>query len=178
MSSAQCRIVVYTFFQIGSNGGHRKFIRIKNLTSLLGKLNFLKTQFQDGVLHSLKLEASLRKAIIKGWHSYTQVQPSAISDVEWWKSKIKLNKGRSILAPSSTSATVTTDASREDWGAVLQTNINKSIAWGVWPSQTFLYSSNQTESRAILCAICHFEGTFKKEEINSIQILSDNSVAV
>ncbi|KAA6380106.1 MAG: hypothetical protein EZS28_024366 [Streblomastix strix] len=156
----------------------RKFIQTKNLASQLSKLNFLWTQFQDDGLHSLKLEASLCKAIIKGQHSYTQVQPSAISDVEWWKSKIKLNEGRSILSPSPTQATMTTDASSECQRAVYQTNINKSIVWRVCPRPTFLHSSNKRETRAILCVIRHFEGTFKKEEFHSIQILSDNSVAI
>ncbi|KAA6361587.1 MAG: hypothetical protein EZS28_042887, partial [Streblomastix strix] len=155
-----------------------KFIRIINLASLFGMLNFLMTQFQDSGLRQLKLETSLCKAIIKGWHSYTQVQPSAILDIEWWKSKIKFNNGRSIIVPSPTQATMTTDASKESWEAVIQTNINKSIAWGVWSRPTFLHSSNQRESRAILCAISHFEGIFKMEQIHSIQILSDNSVAV
>ncbi|KAA6360405.1 MAG: putative Transposon Tf2-9 polyprotein, partial [Streblomastix strix] len=137
---------------------NRQFVRIKEVAKLIGKLQFLKFQFQLASFHLIKLNRIKdRAARLRGWDSTLQLKLTILPELFWWHSMILANKPLELLMKSTVTATLTTDASKTGWGAVLNMNQQEILASATWKKPLSLRSSNQREARAILYALRRFK---------------------
>ncbi|KAA6369513.1 MAG: putative reverse transcriptase [Streblomastix strix] len=156
---------------------NRQFVRIKKVAKLIGNLQFLKFQFQLAAFHLIKLNRIKdRAARLRGWESTLQLKLTILPELFWWHSMILANKPLDLLMKSIVTATMTTDASKTGWGAVLNMNQQEILASATWKKPLSLWPSNQREARAILYALRRFRKQLMKAD--QLNILTDNQVAV
>ncbi|KAA6361313.1 MAG: hypothetical protein EZS28_043162 [Streblomastix strix] len=155
----------------------RQFVQIRMLAKLIGKLQFLKFQFQLASFHLIKLNRLKDRAVRKrGWDAILQLKPTILSELFWWHSTIFKNTPLQLQMKTRQIATLTTDASRTGWGAVLNLNQQEWLQASTWKKPMRLRSSNQREARAILYALRKFKQQLLT--VDQLTIQTDNQVAV
>ncbi|KAA6358276.1 MAG: hypothetical protein EZS28_046198 [Streblomastix strix] len=88
-----------------------KLNRVKYLTRIIEKLNFLRTQFKEASLYLMLLyQAQTRAAKEQGWNGMMKVTMQALPEIYWWMYRIFNNK-RLSLRWSILLETLVTDAS-------------------------------------------------------------------
>jgi ribonuclease HI len=164
-------------FQTMEKAEKREQMRCRQLASLLGSLNFLRTQFPMASLYMSQLNATRTRAVKKsGWDGMTTLTPTILGEIKWWIKTINHNQPHS-WAPLETTTTLTTDASPWGWGATLErAHEETTYVWGLWSPRQKMMTSNQKELTAIQLAL--------RESIrllpcgSGVKIRSDNTAAV
>ncbi|KAA6353772.1 MAG: hypothetical protein EZS28_050702 [Streblomastix strix] len=88
-------------------------VKVRDLTKLLGELNFLRFQIQDASLISNSLNHLKAQAVRKGgWNCSVLLNRRVLGNLYLWFIKIKQNKPRK-LEDLTTQAILTTDAALE-----------------------------------------------------------------
>ncbi|KAA6391777.1 MAG: putative reverse transcriptase [Streblomastix strix] len=159
-----------------------QIVRIRWVVSLIGKLNFLRTQFRRGDIYLRKLNK--QKDLVsmsRGWNSRMWISKQTLGEIHWWR-KTVLNNYPTHLTFQEPEAVLTTDASETQWGGTLQLiKTGQTIRFAVnWFSNSKwkLTSSNQRELAAILLEIQSIGKNFEVGEIKSLKIQSDNSTTI
>jgi hypothetical protein len=116
-------------------------VPVRKLASLLGKLNFLRVQFERMSLYTVALNRRKVMGVKKeGWDGSCRVSHGEKGELRTIRRWVKQNnpKGIRIRAPQ---ATLTTDASMTGWGAELMMEGRKLLFWG-----DFDYGTNHLTS--------------------------------
>ncbi|KAA6308883.1 MAG: hypothetical protein EZS28_056608, partial [Streblomastix strix] len=102
------------------NTQRHKIIKIKETAALIGRLNFLRTQFREASLYLMLIDSAKTRAVkTQGWTGMMVSPLEALKELYWWIKKIAENKKQQIQDPIP-QATVVTDASPQGWGATLE----------------------------------------------------------
>ncbi|KAA6361375.1 MAG: putative Transposon Ty3-G Gag-Pol polyprotein, partial [Streblomastix strix] len=136
--------------QFIKNTQRHKIIKIKETAALIGRLNFLRTQFREASLYLMLINSAKTRAVkTQGWTGMMVSPLEALKDLYWWIKKITENKKQQIQDPIP-QATVVTDASPQGWGATLELDSGEVlVAHGAWLSYQIHWTSNRKELQAI-----------------------------
>ncbi|KAA6381065.1 MAG: hypothetical protein EZS28_023407 [Streblomastix strix] len=97
--------------QFIKNTQRHKIIKIKETAALIGRLNFLRTQFREASLYLMLIDSAKTRAIkTQGWTGMMVSPLEALKELYWWIKKIAENKKQQIQDPIP-HATIVTDAS-------------------------------------------------------------------
>jgi hypothetical protein len=155
----------------------RQLVECRKLASLLGELNFLRTQFPTASLYMGALNTTKTMGVRRsGWTGSTRLTPLLSGELKWWLRTVSHNLPHNWVTPQ-TAGTVTTDASPWGWGATLvQGSSEPRFAWGSWTQTQRRWSSNQKELTAILRATKVFLPSIPRG--STLELRSDNTAAV
>ncbi|KAA6373649.1 MAG: putative Pol polyprotein, partial [Streblomastix strix] len=157
-----------------------KIVRIKLFASLLGKLNFLRTQIKRGGLYLRKMNKQKQQAVnARNWASQMWINRSTLSEINWWSKAVRVNSPVPLIFIEP-EVVLTTDSSKEQWGGtikILSTGEEIKLA-GTWTKDWILKSSNQRETAAVLLGMQEISQRFSVGQLKSIRIQSDNSTAI
>ncbi|KAA6327027.1 MAG: hypothetical protein EZS28_053871, partial [Streblomastix strix] len=119
--------------QFIKNTQRHKIIKIKETAALIGRLNFLRTQFKEASLYLMLIDSAKTRAVkTQGWTGMMVSPLEALKELYWWIKKIAENKKQQIQDPIP-QATVVTDASPQGWGATLELDSGEVlVAHGAW----------------------------------------------
>ncbi|KAA6400282.1 MAG: putative Transposon Ty3-G Gag-Pol polyprotein [Streblomastix strix] len=152
-------------------------VQTRQLAKLIGKLQFLKFQFQLASFHQIKLNRLKDKAVHKrGWDSTLRFKHTILSELYWWYTTITQNNPLQLQIKIQQTAILTTDASRTGWGVELKLEQSELLQASTWKKSMNLRSSNQREARAILYALRKFK--LQLAGIDQLAVQTDNQVAV
>jgi hypothetical protein len=156
---------------------NRKRVRVRWLATLIGRLNFLRAQATDALLHLTRMIRTKNAAVKReGWKGGVRLTPFLLGEIKWWLWTIKLNKPHT-WANRNPSATLTTDASPWGWGATLERTGQPTVfAWGEWEDRTRGTTSNLKELLAVLRGFRSLSEYLEKG--SCLKIKSDNTSAV
>ncbi|KAA6369117.1 MAG: putative Transposon Ty3-G Gag-Pol polyprotein, partial [Streblomastix strix] len=95
--------------QFIKNTQRHKIIKIKETAALIGRLNFLRTQFKEASLYLMLIDSAKTRAVkTQGWTGMMVSPLEALKELYWWIKKIAENKKQQIQDPIP-QATVVTD---------------------------------------------------------------------
>ncbi|KAA6398972.1 MAG: putative Transposon Ty3-I Gag-Pol polyprotein [Streblomastix strix] len=165
--------------QFFKNTQRHKIIKIKETAALIGRFNFLRTQFRKASLYIMLIDLAETRAIkTQGWTGMMVSPLEALKELYWWIKKIAENKKQQIQNPIP-QAIVVTDASPQGWSAILELDSEEVlVAHGAWLSYQIHWTSNRKELQAIHLGIIAFARVCKELQITNLLIRSDNSTAV
>jgi hypothetical protein len=154
-------------------------VPVRALASLLGKVNFLRTQFPRVSLYTAALnKAKVRGVKRNGWNGTTNLSYAASAELKTILRWICWNTPRAFQTPPH-QAILTTDASAKGWGAVLTVGDQELFYHGDFMcGRNPLSSSNQRESRAVLCALSQCQKTLLEKRVAVLMVESDNTTTV
>jgi ribonuclease HI len=152
---------------------------IRELASLIGKINFMRLQVPDAGLHIKRLDQAKSTAVrLHGWDGDCVANPSMMGDLKWWSKTVAEDAPRHLQKPPVI-ASLTTDASPQGWGAVLiagdKLRIDTYSHW-TWSDRTL--TSNAKEMRAVELALLQLKDHITPLAPGMITVHSDNTVTV
>ncbi|KAA6364048.1 MAG: putative reverse transcriptase, partial [Streblomastix strix] len=154
-------------------------ITVKQTAKLIGKLNYLRLQFQEASLFLNTMDHQKAQAArLRGWNTTMVMNKTAIPDINWWIAKLRANiPAQLIQIPPQ--MTMTTDAAPSGWGSTLEKEQEMiAVAHGTWNKRQAKLSSNNREIKAITQGLRSFAKALKNSRVQSLAIRSDNSTAV
>ncbi|KAA6399998.1 MAG: putative Transposon Ty3-G Gag-Pol polyprotein [Streblomastix strix] len=96
--------------QFIKNTQRRKIFKIKETAALIGRLNFLKTQFKQASFYLMLIDSAKTRAVKTQSCTGMMVTPlKALKELYWWIRKIAKNKKQQIFDPIP-QVTIATDA--------------------------------------------------------------------
>ncbi|KAA6371932.1 MAG: putative reverse transcriptase [Streblomastix strix] len=154
-------------------------ITVKQTAKLIGKLNYLRLQFQEASLFLNTMDHQKAQAArLRGWNTTMIMNKMAIPDINWWIVKLKANTPAQLIQIPP-QMTMTTDAAPSGWGSTLEKEQEMiATAHGTWNRRQAKLTSNNREIKAITQGLRSFAKTLKNFPIESLAIRSDNSTAV
>ncbi|KAA6386936.1 MAG: putative Transposon Ty3-I Gag-Pol polyprotein [Streblomastix strix] len=165
--------------QFIKNTQWHKIIKIKETAALIGRLNFLRTQFRESSLQLMLIDSAKTRAVkTQGWTGMMISLLEALKELYWWIRKTAENKKQQIqdLIPQ---ATVLPYVSPKGWRATPELDSGEVlVAHGEWLSYQIHWTSNGKELHAIHLGIIAFARVCKELQITNLLIRSDNSTAV
>jgi ribonuclease HI len=151
---------------------------IRKLASLLGELNFLRAQSPEASLYMDQLNAlKVRGVRTSGWDGRVTVTPAVSGELKWWLRRISLNPP-TATRPPPVQATLTTDASPDGWGGVLECGGETRMTFGRWKGTERLLTSNARELTAVRKALEELRSEFTIERDSTVLVRSDNTTTV
>lgn len=135
---------------------------------LLGKLVFASNAIPLGLLHCRLLQISSRQLPESRKFAALPLPEQVATELQWWRENLSQSSAIQIAAPS---AFLTTDASDEGWGAILN---GKKLS-GIWEAHQRSWHSNQKELWTLLEVLKLEFMTLKGK---TILFQSDNRTAV
>ncbi|KAA6354428.1 MAG: hypothetical protein EZS28_050045, partial [Streblomastix strix] len=82
------------------NTQRHKIIKIKETAALIGRLNFLRTQFRKSSFHLMLIDSAKTRAVkTQGWTGMMVSPLEALKELYWWIKKIAENKKQQIQDP-------------------------------------------------------------------------------
>ncbi|KAA6374988.1 MAG: hypothetical protein EZS28_029486 [Streblomastix strix] len=106
-------------------------ITVKQTAKLIGKLNYLKLQFQDASLFLNTMDHQKAQAArLRGWNTTMIMNKTAIPDINWWIAKLRANiPAQLIQIPPK--VIMTTNAAPSRWGSTQERDLKMiAIAYG------------------------------------------------
>ncbi|KAA6368720.1 MAG: putative reverse transcriptase, partial [Streblomastix strix] len=154
-------------------------ITVKQTAKLIGKLNYLRLQFQEASLFLNTMDYQKAQAArLRGWNTTMIMNKTAIPDINWWIAKLRANTPVQLIQIPP-QMTMTTDAAPSGWGSTLEKEQEMiAMAHGTWNKRQAKLTSNNREIKAITQGLRSFAKTLKSLQIQSLAIRSDNSTAV
>ncbi|KAA6398276.1 MAG: putative Transposon Tf2-6 polyprotein [Streblomastix strix] len=154
-------------------------ITVKQTAKLIGKLNYLRLQFQEASLFLNTMDHQKAQAArLRGWNTTMIMNKTAIPDIDWWIAKLRANIPAQLIQILP-QMTMTTDAEPSGWGSTLEKELEMiAMAHGTWNKRQAKLSSNNREIKAITQSLRSFAKTLKNQRVQSLAIRSDNSTAV
>jgi ribonuclease HI len=150
----------------------------RKLASLLGELNFLRVQNPEASLYLGQLNAlKVHGVRASGWDGHTTVTPAVAGELKWWLRRITINPPTSVVPPPMV-ATLTTDASPDGWGAVLEWWQEPLRMFGRWTATERHLTSNAKELTAVRKALGQGSATLALTHRVSVLVRSDNTTTV
>ncbi|KAA6364658.1 MAG: putative reverse transcriptase [Streblomastix strix] len=125
-------------------------ITVKQTAKLIGKLNYLRLQFQEASLFLNTMDHQKAQAArLRGWNTTMIMNITAILDINWWIAKLRANiPAQLIQIPPQ--MTMTTDAATSGWGSTLEKEQEMiAMAHGTWNKRQSKLTSNNREIKAI-----------------------------
>ncbi|KAA6353732.1 MAG: putative Transposon Ty3-I Gag-Pol polyprotein, partial [Streblomastix strix] len=121
-------------------------ITVKQTAKLIGKLNYLRLQFQEASLFlNTRDHQKAQSARLRGWNTTMIMNKTAIPDINWWIAKLRANIPAQLIQISP-QMTMTTDAAPSGWGSTLEKEQEMiAIAHGTWNRRQAKLSSNNRE---------------------------------
>ena len=153
-------------------------VACRRLGSLIGSLNFLRSQIPRASLYLHTLHSELTQAVnSSGWNGYVTLGTRIISELQFWRRNISYNTPFAFRrrAPQ---ATLTTDAAEPGWGAELEIGSQSLITFGSFSKRESSSSSNLRETRGVLRSLLYFADLIRDRQIRALLIRSDNMVTV
>jgi ribonuclease HI len=156
----------------------RSQVPTRKLAGLLGELNFLRAQNPEASLHMGQLNGlKVRSVRASGWDGHTTVTPAVAGELKWWLRRISLNPPTPTLPPP-VRATLTTDASPDGWGGVLEHEGETRISFGRWRGTERLLTSNARELTAVRKSLQVLAKDLDPERGGTVLVRSDNTTTV
>ncbi|KAA6395502.1 MAG: hypothetical protein EZS28_008976, partial [Streblomastix strix] len=154
-------------------------ITVKQTAKLIGKLNYLRLQFQEVSLFLNTMDHQKAQAAkLSGWNTTMIMNQTAIPDINWWIAKLRANIPAQLIQILP-QITMTTDAAPRGWSSTLEKELEMiAMAHGTWNKRQTKLSSNSREIKAITQSLRSFAKTLKNLRVQSLAIRSDNSTAV
>ena len=153
-------------------------VTCRRLGSLIGCLNFLRSQIPRASLYLRTLHTALAAGVSSsGWNGSVTLGQEIISELQFWWRNISFNSpyDYQIREPQ---AMLTTDASNLGWGAELEIGSQSHISFGSFSSKESSASSNLRETRAVLRALLYFRDLLKESSVRALTVRTDNMVTV
>ncbi|KAA6374180.1 MAG: hypothetical protein EZS28_030291, partial [Streblomastix strix] len=154
-------------------------ITVKQEDKLIGKLNYLRLQFQEASLFlNIMDHQKVQAAKLRGWNTMMTMNKTAIPDINQWIAKLRANiPAQLIQIPPQ--MTMTIDVAPSGWGSTLERELQMiEIAHGTWNKRQVKLSCNNREIQAITQGLRSFAKTLKNLRVQSQTIRSDNSTTV
>ncbi|KAA6358409.1 MAG: hypothetical protein EZS28_046064, partial [Streblomastix strix] len=132
-------------------------ITVKQTAKLIGKLNYLRLQFQEASLFLNTMDHQKAQAArLRGWNTTMIMNKTAIPDINWWITKLRANiPAQLIQIPPQ--MTMTIDAAPSGWGSTLEKELEMiAIAHGTWNKRQAKLSSNNREIKATTQVLRNF----------------------
>ena len=153
-------------------------VACRRLGSLIGSLNFLRSQIPRASLYLRTLHGALTKGVNSaGWNGYVTLGPQIISELRFWYRNISYNTPFDFRRRPA-QGILTTDAAEPGWGAELEIGSQSLITFGSFSKQESLASSNLRETRGVLRALLYFSPLIQQRQIHALHVRSDNMVTV
>ena len=171
----------YLLWQVGKwirKAMRAERVACRRLGSLIGSLNFLRSQIPRASLYLHTMHSELTRAVnSSGWNGFVTLGTRIISELQFWRRNIYYNTPFAFRkrAPQ---ATLTTDAAEPGWGAELEIGSQSLITFGSYSKSEGLCSSNLRETRGVLRSLLYFADLIRERQIRSMLIRSDNMVTV
>jgi ribonuclease HI len=151
---------------------------VRSLASLIGRLNFLRTQIPEASLHLRRMDRLKAEAVARGgWTSACTITPLLLGELKWWARVVHDNTPHSLQARPVV-ATITTDASPWGWGAVLTQDRVEKFSFGTWRRSQCSFTSNAKEMTAVRLGLLHFAADLESCRGATVLVQSDNSTTV
>ena len=145
----------------------------QRVSQLLAKLNATSPALQMAPLSCHLVQSCLKQALAPNplnYHAVVSLSDQALENLKWWEQHLSRWNGRSLIS-SSTTMTITTDASLQGWGAAC----NERRTRGAWSHQEQSFYIKCLELLAVTLGI----QTFAKDKTGILVILKmDNTTAV
>ncbi|KAA6398210.1 MAG: putative Transposon Tf2-6 polyprotein [Streblomastix strix] len=154
-------------------------ITVKQTAKLLGKLNYLRLQFQEASLFLNSMDHQKAQAArLREWNTIMIMNKTAIPDVNWWIAKLRANiLAQLIQIPPQ--VTMTTDVAQSGWCSTLEKELEMILTvHGTWNKRQTKQTSNNIEIKAITQRLRRFAKVLKNLRVQSIAIRIDNSTAI
>ncbi|KAA6374217.1 MAG: putative Transposon Tf2-6 polyprotein [Streblomastix strix] len=154
-------------------------ITVNQTAKYVGKLNYLRLQFQEASLFlNIMDHQKAQAARLRGQNTTMIMNKTAIPDINWWITKLRANiPAQLIQIPPQ--MTMTTDAAPSEWGSTQGREPEIiAIAHGTRYKRQAKLTSNNREIIAITLGLRCFAKTLKNLRVQSLAIRSDNSTAV
>jgi ribonuclease HI len=172
---AQLLEEIFTWLDLAER---RSQIPVRKLASLLGELNFLRVQNPEASLYMSQLSAlKVRGVQASGWDGHTTVTPEVAGELKWWLRRISQNPPRETHQPPM-AATLTTDASPDGWGAVIERQGDTLMMHGRWSTAERPLTSNAKELTAVRKALEELDETTHAQRRVTVLVRSDNTTTV
>ena len=145
---------------------------IREVASAIGKIVSAFPGVMYGPLHYRHLEHDKTTALHRthwNFDKHMDLTPLAIAELDWWISNVLTSKN--VLSRDHPSSTLTTDASNEGWGAVVE----QSSTGGLWSAGEKMHHINYLELLAVFLGLQAFYQTH--HDIH-VRLMIDNSTAV
>jgi hypothetical protein len=150
---------------------NNKFVQIRKLAALLGKMGAMAEGFGPSFISQRTLQRVVIEGSKKGWDSWVEIPMNSKEELQWWLDHLDLHNGRSLLQPEAC-LVVTTDASKLGWGG----HTADSQLKGYWKEEDSSQSSNFRELKAIWITLSSLPSLPPRG--SKILIRSDNKTAV
>ena len=145
---------------------------IRHLSRVLGLLESCRPAIWSAPLHYRHLQ-TLQITALQRWSNYNaliSLTPTAKTDLAWWITALQIQQGSRIIPPSA-DLTISSDASKQGWGACWGTQ----RTGGCWSERESQDHINILELRAALFAL----KSFLPSQTNRVVCLKmDNTTAV
>jgi ribonuclease HI len=157
----------------------RQVVKVRDVASLLGQVNFLRTQIPRVALYTTALNRAKVRGVRKGgWNGKMRMTYGELGELRVIYRWVEANTPREIVRRTP-EATLTTDASGRGWGAELEVKGKTYYYYGEFGERNWnLTSSNQRESMAVLLALRACREKLLEKGVRAICIESDNTTTV
>ena len=151
----------------------RKWFPIREIARIVGLIVDLTKAVNYGLAHYKQIEIDkiigLTKAGPAQFDGSMHISEKGWDDLSWWVGNIQ--SGKKDIKPKTPDITLTTDASKEGWGAVVEDR----RSGGRWSPDESTLHINVLEMKAVLLGL---ETFLRHEKDVTIKILSDNCTTV
>lgn len=135
---------------------------------ILGKLNFASFVVPLGRLHCRILQRESNQLSKENRHKKMPISQTALQELDWWR---KNNSQKTLIHTPDPVVFITTDASDQGWGAV----VNGQKLWGTWTTKQRSWHSNQKELWTLYEVLKRLRSFLKKK---SLMWQTDNRTSV
>jgi hypothetical protein len=156
-----------------------KYVNVRELAAVLGKINFLRAQFPRVSLYTAALNrVKVRGVKSGGWNGKVRMSFGEMGELMVIRRWVLRNQPRRFQH-SPPQATLVTDASMMGWGAILTTQRRQWSYLGEFDGSSIkLTSSNQRETAAVMLALRECLPALKEDNVTSLLVESDNTTTV
>ncbi|KAA6386068.1 MAG: hypothetical protein EZS28_018405 [Streblomastix strix] len=154
-------------------------ITVKQTAKLIGKLNYLRLQFQEVSLFLNTMDHQKAQAArLRGCNTIMIMNKTAIPDINKRIVKLRANTPAQLMQIPS-QMTMTTDAAPSGWSSTLEKEQEMiAMAHGTWNQRYVKLTRNNREIQSITQGLRSFAKILNNSQVQSLAIRSNNSTAV
>ncbi|KAA6395011.1 MAG: hypothetical protein EZS28_009457 [Streblomastix strix] len=152
-------------------------ISIKEIASILGMLNFLRTTIQEASFYNPQMNRIIRNHVVNNYWDVTLIAPKQIiTEIELRHKMININIPLNISHFNPT-VTPTTDASIDSWSRTLDTQTSPRYwKFGPFAPKEKIRSSNFRETTAVPLSLIKIQPILNELQIKDFLVQTDNQI--
>ncbi|KAA6397539.1 MAG: hypothetical protein EZS28_006931 [Streblomastix strix] len=154
-------------------------INVKNLASVICKLNILRVQVREASIYLKLMDSAKTKELKNKEQKQNMILPIEIQQELYCQQGVIVRNQEMILEVRIPEAVMVSNSSPKGWGVTLELQTGDTLAeHGEWNREQKYCTSNMKEMEAIYLGLFCFGQIFKVLQIKAILIRSDSSTAV